>query len=64
MITRTKENRDKALLTVNHSRMLGYEHTDDVSRTPVVQVYQAELEAIAAALRVRSGLQAGLQPCL
>jgi hypothetical protein len=64
MTTRTKENRDKALLTLNHSRMLSYEQKDDVDQTPAVQVEQAELEAITAALRVRSGLQAGLQPCL
>jgi hypothetical protein len=63
MTTKKKGNRDKALLTSNHNRMLSYEQ-NDISQTPVVEVEQAELEAIAAALRVRSGLQAGLQPCI
>jgi hypothetical protein len=61
---RTQRQANDERLIVNHNHGLSHEQKNDVDQMPAVEVEEAELEAIAAALRVRSGLQAGLIPCL
>jgi hypothetical protein len=42
-----------------------YQEADsEFEPTAVVDIEEIELETIATALRVRTGLKAGLQPCL
>jgi hypothetical protein len=36
----------------------------EFDQNAVVEIDETELETIAASLRVRSGLQAGIQPCI
>ena len=64
MRTKPEVRTDDWRLTMNHNQTLSYEQKDDVNQTPSTEIEEAELEIIAAALRVRSGLQAGLMPCI
>jgi hypothetical protein len=43
---------------------MNYETKEQIESTLPVELEEAELENIAVALQVRSGVRAGLQPCL
>jgi hypothetical protein len=64
MRTKPEVGTDDWCPIMNHIQTLSYEQKDAVNQTPTAKIEEAELEIIAAALRVRSGLQAGLIPCI
>ena len=64
MKTKTSVKAGEFPLSSNHNETLLSEAGNDVDQNAWVEVDETELEIIIDALRVRSGLQAGLQPCI
>jgi hypothetical protein len=43
---------------------MNYETKDQLDQNVAVEIEETELETIATAMQVRSGIRAGLAPCL
>jgi hypothetical protein len=61
---KTKAKTSHFPVSTNHNQTVKHEAENELNRSEVIETEEMELGSIAAALLVRSGVKAGLIPCV